>query len=465
MSQVLKSALTLKGDIYYYDMLPFNGIAYEINFEKHIPTWNADRTSEISYLEIYTEFKEGVLNGRKYGQFQNGQMYFDIYYKNGKLHGEYKKYYFTENAFEAKVFLAYECSYNEGLKNGVEIEYYKDGNVRMRCNYKNGKKIGSEIYYNNDGNIERETNYNDGKKDGAERLYDKCGNVYRETIFILDVQQNNLSRKEVENKLLREIFKTGDISGWKKDLPNYIERNLSKSELSQNTSEEISKIIEHRIESEIRRIYDGHNFSQKDYERFKQSYYDCRVSKKPKLYFQPDVESVVNSRYYKGYDLLDAQRIINYLEVTEGKEFYKPLKTVMFKIEIGDMIIFSEDEIKEIISKLDESIINSYAHFKLLQLQSLLRNEDLLPFGFLQAIGTNGRYAASRSILRTYNQNSILIENIDFIVKPCPVCHYQCQNYDAEISCPECDGNGRIAYAPFELSGTATPLPPDPIEI
>lgn len=452
-------------NLIYFEGVPYTGKVYEKSFEEQITVRNPDYTSKEYYLERYKEFKDGVLNGREYEQFENGQLYRECFYKNGVLHGEYKKYSYTENDGQIKFYLAYECSFNEGLKNGVEVHYHRGGNARLRCNYKNGKKHGSEIYYSSDGNIERETSYNDGKKDGVDRIYDESGNVCRETLFILDVQQNNLSRKEVENKLLSEIYKSGDIIGWKQDLPNYIERYLSKSELSQNASEEITKIIEHRIESEIRRLYDGHNFSQKDYERFKQAYYDCKVAKRSKIYFQPDVDSAVNHRYYMGYSKIDAQRIIKYLEVTEGKELYKPLKTVKFKIKIGEMIIFSDDEIREIISKLDESIVNSYAHFKLLQFQSLLKNDDLLPIGFLQAIGTHERYTASRSILRTYNQNSILVENIDFIVKPCPVCHYQCQNYDAEISCPECDGTGRIAYAPFELSGTATPLPPDPIEI
>jgi len=453
-------------NLIYFADIPFTGKVYEKSYEKYILVRNKDHNHTTYYLESYTEYKEGIINGRNYTQFENGQLHHESFYKNGVLHGEYKRYDYSDNYiydWPVEFDLAYECIFNEGLKNGVEVHYHRGGPARLRCNYKNGKKHGSEIYYNSNGNIERETSYNDGKKDGVEKIYDESGNVCWETLFILDVQQNNLSRKEVENKLLSEIFKTGDIIGWKQDLPNYIQRYLSKSELSQNTSDEITKIIEHRIESEIRRLYDGHNFSQKDYERFKQSYYDCRVSKKTKLYFLPDVESVVNSRYYKGYDILDAQRIIKYLEVTEHKELYRPLKTVKFKIEIDRVILFSEDEIKEIISNLDESITNSYPYLKLLQLFDSL--EDILPNGFLQAIGTHERYTASRSILHTYNQNSILVENIDFIVKLCPVCHYQCQNYEAEISCTECNGTGRIAYAPFELSGNATPYPPDPIEI
>jgi antitoxin component YwqK of YwqJK toxin-antitoxin module len=70
-----------------------------------------------------------------------------------------------------------ETNYQNGKRNGSCREYYENGNLRIECNYKDGERDGvyREWYYS--GNIEKETNYKDGKLNGVYRKYYENGGL------------------------------------------------------------------------------------------------------------------------------------------------------------------------------------------------------------------------------------------------------------------------------------------------
>jgi len=68
-------------------------------------------------------------------------------------------------------------SFEDSVKNGLEIEFFMNGNKRTTVNHENGWRHGvSEEFYEN-GSIKRRSNYFDDNKVGHELIYNEDGNL------------------------------------------------------------------------------------------------------------------------------------------------------------------------------------------------------------------------------------------------------------------------------------------------
>jgi len=99
------------------------------------------------YLEI--EYKDGRVLSNEVKLFaKDGKLLFTNHYKNSYPDGEYKTFLFQKN-----MEVLFDGSYKNGKFTGVEKTYYKDATIKSRTSYKNSKKNGARIEYNNDGTL------------------------------------------------------------------------------------------------------------------------------------------------------------------------------------------------------------------------------------------------------------------------------------------------------------------------
>lgn len=90
------------------------------------------------------------------------------YHKNGKKKEEYYREYCWKNRqYNSKYY----------WKHGLYIEYYENGDVRIKCNYENGDKHGQYIEYYVGGDIMNESNYKNNKLEGEEISFNENGTL------------------------------------------------------------------------------------------------------------------------------------------------------------------------------------------------------------------------------------------------------------------------------------------------
>ncbi len=91
-----------------------------------------------------------------------------IIYKNGKLDGLYKTYYFSGKLKEQKTYI-------NGKENGEWKKYYIDGKLKESGDFINGELEGLyESYYEN-GTIEIRSEYKNNRLNGLYQFWDKNG--------------------------------------------------------------------------------------------------------------------------------------------------------------------------------------------------------------------------------------------------------------------------------------------------
>ena len=84
--------------------------------------------------------------------------------------GIIKSYYDNGN-------LKFEVNYKDGKGNGIVKIYYPNGNLESEANFKDGKKEGLFKGYYENGNIRIEGNYKDDKLEGLSKRYYENGNL------------------------------------------------------------------------------------------------------------------------------------------------------------------------------------------------------------------------------------------------------------------------------------------------
>jgi len=76
--------------------------------------------------------------------------------------------------------------YAKEIKDGVHIEYYKNGMIIQETEYKNGRKNGLERKYSKNNCLDFEINYKDDKKHGSYKIYDEDGKLWADILFVDD---------------------------------------------------------------------------------------------------------------------------------------------------------------------------------------------------------------------------------------------------------------------------------------
>jgi antitoxin component YwqK of YwqJK toxin-antitoxin module len=113
--------------------------------------------------------------------------YTEAVFKDGIPNGSWKVYKYNK--------LAEEFTYDNGILNGQNKEYYEDGSVKVSRNFVKGKPDGKFLRYSSNGKIESEINYKNGLQDGPEIRYDSESNIRSQSNYAA----GKTTGKEIKN--------------------------------------------------------------------------------------------------------------------------------------------------------------------------------------------------------------------------------------------------------------------------
>jgi antitoxin component YwqK of YwqJK toxin-antitoxin module len=197
---------------YYYTFRngkPLDG-KFRVNWYPMDPKRRDPRVDYIFYWTV--EFKNGYKNGL-FTEFRNDKLYkkveyclglpcgvYETYFDNGILTEQ--RYYNSKQELHGKVTAfengkkKRETQYVDGLKHGIEIDYYPTGEVWTETTFMSGKEHGEQRHYNsktkrldmirnykhgvvhgkyqefaNNGEIEHEKTFTEGQLDGVWKMY------------------------------------------------------------------------------------------------------------------------------------------------------------------------------------------------------------------------------------------------------------------------------------------------------
>jgi len=136
-----------------------------------------DRLIGYSYLDTNSKELPMIPLENESGQikalFDNGKTSRAFEYKNGKLHGLYKEYYYSGQ-------LESEMTYISGNYDGVVTNYYANGNTKSTYNYQYGVLQGLGTKYHENGKKKEETSFINGNKNGSKKYFDTNGELTKE---------------------------------------------------------------------------------------------------------------------------------------------------------------------------------------------------------------------------------------------------------------------------------------------
>jgi antitoxin component YwqK of YwqJK toxin-antitoxin module len=131
----------------------------------------ADSTSFFYYSEDVfsstTQYKKGKLHGKSIIYKPNGEIQFEITYKDGKRIGS----------------IIYPGDGNEPHIVGQHDLYYDNGKIKSSSNYLHGKLDGAHKTFYLNGNPEKEMNFKEGALDGPFKIYYDNGQLKHEWIY------------------------------------------------------------------------------------------------------------------------------------------------------------------------------------------------------------------------------------------------------------------------------------------
>jgi antitoxin component YwqK of YwqJK toxin-antitoxin module len=139
------------------------------------------------------------------------------FYPNGKC--RYIEYYKDDELIEIKE--AYDINAKKTLDkgNGKLMSYYANGNVKFELSYRNSKQDGASIFYYSNGKIEQEANYKNNKLDGKLINYFRNGAINSQyeycadTVFLIERAYDAEGVQTLDNGkgVLVSYFPTGEI--------------------------------------------------------------------------------------------------------------------------------------------------------------------------------------------------------------------------------------------------------------
>lgn len=94
-----------------------------------------------------------------------------IYYKDDKMHGDFK-------AYRANDILYIYGNFRDGMLHGEHFQYYKSGSLKFKSNFVSGKENGIRIKYRSNGAMIYEVLVKNNKFDGPWKEYHENGKIY-----------------------------------------------------------------------------------------------------------------------------------------------------------------------------------------------------------------------------------------------------------------------------------------------
>jgi hypothetical protein len=73
-------------------------------------------------------------------------------FRNGKFHGLYELYHGNGQ-------LSFQITYKDGFRDGTSANYFENGQLQSRINHKDGEAHGEHVWYYENGWLEMRTNY------------------------------------------------------------------------------------------------------------------------------------------------------------------------------------------------------------------------------------------------------------------------------------------------------------------
>jgi antitoxin component YwqK of YwqJK toxin-antitoxin module len=139
-------------------------ILYKIKEVESCNTWNELKVSIANNywwcINENTDIPNGYYKSNKY----------EFTLVNSQLHGEYKSWHDNGQLWQ-------ECFYKEGKKNGEYKQWHPNGQLFGHWFYKNDKFNGKYKQWWENGQLWEECIYKDGKFDGLHLIYDKNGTL------------------------------------------------------------------------------------------------------------------------------------------------------------------------------------------------------------------------------------------------------------------------------------------------
>ncbi len=125
------------------------------------------------------------------------------------------------------------CEQSGDLANGILKEYHENGNLAFEVPYKNGAREGIAKRYYKNGNLAFEEPWKNGVREGIAKDYYENGNLWIETLYKND-KKDGISKAYYENGKLKSeaIFKEGEaISGFIYNEETGEKREMSEKDL------------------------------------------------------------------------------------------------------------------------------------------------------------------------------------------------------------------------------------------
>lgn len=113
--------------------------------------------------------------------------YFIDYYLNGKKQGEGNllngKLKGKRTLYDLNGQISDIVYYENGVPNGTEERFYKDGTLMQKGEFENGKEIGIWEMYHPNGQLKQRSNFVNGKMDGESFSYYSTGEIKGENLY------------------------------------------------------------------------------------------------------------------------------------------------------------------------------------------------------------------------------------------------------------------------------------------
>ncbi len=156
-----------------------------------------------SYYENGQVMAEGTfvnnkLEGQQNEYYKTGEIMAISHFKNDELHGNLKTFYKSGKLMEVLELKEGRRFNSDGTPyEGIEKTFYENGNLWKEWNYKDGRLDGVYKAYYEDGTLESELKYKKGKLYGEGKYYYENGQVHLVSNYDKDIA---LSAKEYDRE-------------------------------------------------------------------------------------------------------------------------------------------------------------------------------------------------------------------------------------------------------------------------
>lgn len=187
----------------HYKITNSEGVAFEIG--KQLPFngcfWNGGIKGNMGKPFTGVSINDGTVNSIAFKE--NNQIYIKKSYLNGSLHGDSALIEYKTNGDFKRI-----CGFKNGKQNGKDIRFYDNINqITNIKNYKNGIREGEQLSYLKNGLISCKYFYENGKRI-KEIYYNKDGSVLATVFFDkrkMKCEGNKIKCEEIKNSYKKHI--------------------------------------------------------------------------------------------------------------------------------------------------------------------------------------------------------------------------------------------------------------------